>query len=375
MIAFLALAYAAVLFVLVKLKVLPNKPGTWLSIIGWVVLLFIFLFIPMQWGAPSGPMRLMTRAVQIVPNVSGTVVEIAARPNGYLKKDDLLFRIDPDPFQFAVDLAEATLVRTETQIEQDRDSLAKSEAEVRRAEAQQQLAQQRFDDDEKLVASGTIAQNRLERRQADLDTAIAAVDQAAAAVSAAKAELGAIMPNGEYAKIAEARSQLDQARWNLDQTEVRAPSDGFMTNLALTTGQRVTSLPLAPAGLFVDTSTRIYIAEIHQIYLRHVKPGQLVEIALKTAPGQIVSGKVETIIDLASQGQAIVSGTLPQAGKVQAEPFFVRIQLDDVPNEDLLKPGAVGSVAIYTERVAATHVIRKVMIRMESILNYLNPSL
>ena len=74
MIAFLALAYAAVLFVLVKLKVLPNKPGTWLSIIGWVVLLFIFLFIPMQWGAPSGPVRLMTRAVQIVPNVSGTVV-------------------------------------------------------------------------------------------------------------------------------------------------------------------------------------------------------------------------------------------------------------------------------------------------------------
>lgn len=375
MIAFLTLAYAAVLFVLVKLKVLPNKPGTWLSIIGWIVVLFIFLFIPLQWGAPSGPVRLMTRAVQIVPNVSGTVVEIAARPNGYLKKDDLLFRIDPEPFQFAVDLAEATLVRTETQIEQDRDSLAKSEAEVRRTEAQQQLAQQRFDDDEKLVASGTIAQNRLERRQADLDSAIAAVDQAAAAVSAAKAELGAIMPDGEYAKIAEARSQLDQARWNLEQADVRAPSDGFMTNLALTLGQRVTNLPLAPAGLFVDTSERIYITEINQIHLRHVRPGQPIEIALKTAPGQIVTGEVELIIDLASQGQAIVSGTLPQAGAVHAEPFFVRLRLDDVPNEELLKPGAVGTAAIYTESVAPTHIIRKVMIRMEAILNYLNPAL
>ena len=375
MIAFLALAYATVLFVLVKMKVLPNKPGTWLSIIGWVVLLFIFLFIPMQWGAPSGPMMLMTRAVQVVPNVSGNVTEIVARPNGYLNKGDVLFRIDPEPFEFAVDLAEATLVRTETQVEQDRDGLANAEAELRRAEAQRQLAQNRFDDDQKLVESGTIAPNRLERRQADLDSAIAAVDQSRAAVSQAKAELGAVMPDGEYAKIAEARAQLDQARWSLEQTEVVAPSDGFMTNLALTVGQRVTNLPFAPAGLFVDTSERIYVAEIHQIYLRHVKPGQRVEIALKTSPGHIVTGQVETIIDIASQGQAIVSGTLPQAGMLQAEPFFIRLKLDSFPNEDLLKPGSVGTVAIYTESVAATHIIRKVMIRMESILNYLNPAL
>ena len=78
---------------------------------------------------------------------------------------------------------------------------------------------------------------------------------------------------------------------------------------------------------------------------------------------------------VASQGQAIVSGTLPQPGTIRSEPFFIRLQLDDVPNEDLLKPGAVGTVAIYTESVAATHIIRKVMIRMEAILNYLNPAL
>ena len=53
----------------------------------------------------------------------------------------------------------------------------------------------------------------------------------------------------------------------------------------------------------------------------------------------------------------------------------LRLKLDDLPNEDLLKPGSVGTVAIYTESVAATHIIRKVMIRMESILNYLNPAL
>ncbi|MHA1569171.1 MAG: efflux transporter periplasmic adaptor subunit, partial [Alphaproteobacteria bacterium] len=62
-------------------------------------------------------------------------------------------------------------------------------------------------------------------------------------------------------------------------------------------------------------------------------------------------------------------------GNVQAEPFFVRIQLDETGAADLLMPGVVGSVAIYTNSVAATHIIRKVMIRMESILNYLNPAL
>ena len=375
MIAFLTLIYVALLFVLIKIKVVPNSTMTWLSTIVWIVVLFLFLFVPMQWGAPAGSARVLTRAVQIVPNVSGQVVEIAVQPNVPLEKGDLLFRIDPEPFEIAVDLAKASLARVEAQAAQDKDALANAEAQLKQARAALTLAQSRYDDDAQLVQSGTIAESRLEKRQADLDIANASVDQARAAVSQATTELGAVTEKGVAAKVAEAHANLDQALWNLAQTDVRAPTTGFVTSLALTEGQRVVNLPFAPSMLFVDTSEKVLVAEIHQIYLRHVQPGQLVEIAFKTRPGELVTGKVESVIDIASQGQLLVSGTIVTGGNVQAEPFFVRIQLDETGAADLLMPGVVGSVAIYTDSVAATHIIRKVMIRMESILNYLNPAL
>ncbi len=374
MIVFLTLVYVALLFVLIKLKVLPNTKMTWLSTSVWMVVLFIFLFIPMQWGAPAGPARVLTRAIQIIPNVNGQVVQITARANVPLEKGDLLFRIDPEPFEIAVELAEASLVRVNAQALQDKDALTNAEAQLRQMEAAQTLAQSLYDDDAKLVQSGTISVNRLERREADLDRANGAVDQAKAGVSQALTELGAVTGGGVVAKVAEAQAKLDQARWNLEQTEVRTPTGGFVTNLALAVGQRVTSLPFKPAMLFIDTSDKSLVAEIHQIYLRYVQPGQLVEIAFKTKPGELVTGKVLTIIGMTSQGQAIVSGTMLTTGSIRAEPFFVRIALDDTADSDLLFPGAVGTATIYTDSVASTHVIRKVMIRMESIVNYLNPA-
>ena len=62
MIAFLTLCYVALLAILVWLKVLPNTLWTWLSTIVWMVLLFVLLFIPMQWGAPAGPARVSCTA-------------------------------------------------------------------------------------------------------------------------------------------------------------------------------------------------------------------------------------------------------------------------------------------------------------------------
>ncbi len=67
MIAFLTLVYLGLLGILVALRILPNRPATWASTIAWVILLFVVLFIPMQWGAPSGPARIITFSVEIVP--------------------------------------------------------------------------------------------------------------------------------------------------------------------------------------------------------------------------------------------------------------------------------------------------------------------
>jgi multidrug resistance efflux pump len=375
MIVFLTLIYVAVLFVLIRVKILPDTKATWATTGVWMLLLLIFLFIPMQWGAPSGPVRIMTRVVQIVPNVAGQVVEIVAEPNVPMKQGDILFRIDPVPFQQVVDIAEANLVRVQAQSKQDLEALKTAQASVRQATAQEDLAQSRYDDDKKLVDSGTYSENRLELRNSNLDQASAALDSALASVTRAEAELGAVMPDGRVAKMAEAETSLEQARWNLDQTIVRAPGDGYLTNMALAVGQRVVSFPTAPAMVFVDTAEAVPVAQIHQIYLRHIEPGQKVEIAMKTRPGKLIFGTVDRVFPAVSGGQAQVSGSIAGAAQVASEPFLVRINYDDPEDAVFMPPGSVGIVAVYTESVGATHVIRKVMMRMTAILNYLNPML
>ncbi len=314
MIAFLTLLYAGILFVLTRLKILPNSPATWLSIVGWVLLLFLVLFIPMQWGAPAGSARVMTFSLQIIPNVNGVVTNVPVVANTPLRRGDILFEIDDAVYRAQVDATKAQLDFQEKRLEQY-STLASRDA-------------------------GTRFQ----------------VEETEALVNQYRAELAA-------------------AEWNLEETVVRAPSDGFVTFLALQAGQRVTSLPLAPVMTYIDTERKIVAAQINQIHLRYVEVGQPVEIAFKVKPGRIFTGKVFAILEATAASQALAGGTIPQATAVQAEPFFVRIELDEDPELVSLPPGAAGTASIYTQSMAATHIIRKVMIRMEAIMNYVNPVL
>lgn len=312
MIAFLTLCYVGLLAVLVWLKILPNKLWTWLSAVAWVVLLFVVLFIPMQWGAPAGSARILTYTVQIIPNVAGPVLEVPVEANRPIKKGDVLFTIDPTTYEAALEATQAQLDFQEVRLQQ-----------------YEKLAS---------TAAGTRFQ----------------VEETAALVKQLTAE-------------------LEGAEWNLNETTVRAPADGYVTYLALRPGQRVVTLPFQPAMTFVDTSRKIVGMQIQQIHQRYIKRGQEVEMAFKTQPGRIYTGKVKAIIQVTHKSQAVISGTVPTAQPIQAEPFFVRVQLDDREAAKDLPAGTAGTAAIYTKSAAMTHIIRKVMIRMESYMNYIIP--
>lgn len=312
MIAFLTLIYVAVLAGLVWMKVVPNKAITWLSTLVWMFLLFVVLFIPMQWGAPAGPARILTYSVQIIPNVAGEVTEVPVAPNVPIKEGDVLFKIDPATYEAAVDATRSQLELQTLRLEQY-STLASRDAGTR---------------------------FKVEETQAS---------------------------------VRKLTAELKAAEWNLRETTVRAPSDGYVTYVALRPGQRVTTFPLQPAMTFIETSRNLVGAQIDQIYIRHVKIGQPVEISFKARPGEIFNGKVEAIIQVTSEGQAVISGTVPQAQKFIAEPFFVRIGLDDDDAAVNLPAGTAGTAAIYTQSAGMTHIIRKVMIRMDSLLNYVVP--
>ena len=111
--------------------------------------------------------------------------------------------------------------------------------------------------------------------------------------------------------------------------------------------------------------------------MRHVRPGQRVEIAFRLWPGQIFDARVAAIVPMTPQGQLQPAGLVP-AAPVEQElplPFAVRLELEDsdVLDPDAIHGGALGTAAIYTESSTITHIIRRVLLRMESWLYYLSP--
>ncbi|MFZ1923042.1 MAG: efflux RND transporter periplasmic adaptor subunit [Xanthobacteraceae bacterium] len=312
MIVLLLNVYLAILFLLVWLKVVRFNLFWKCSPFIVLVLLLIGLFIPMGWGAPTGSAILIRQSVPIVPDVAGEVIDIPVQPNTPLKAGDVLFKIDPVPFQAQVDALAAQLKFEQLRLSQ-------------MTQLQQANTGRTFD---------------VEQRQASVD---------------------------------QLKAQLDGAKYNLEKTVVRAPADGYVTNLALRKGARVAALPLSPVMAFIDTSETTVGVEIQQIDARYIRPGQLAEVTFKFLPSHVYSGKVVAVLQAIATGQVQASGLAVTPKAIESAPFGVRVALDDAGVARRLPAGSAGEAAIYTDHVRASHVIRKVLLRQIAILNYVNP--
>jgi RND family efflux transporter MFP subunit len=311
MIAMMAV-YLVLLFALVRLGIVSFNLFWKTSPFIVLLLLNLLLFIPMGWGAPQGSALVVRNAVSIVPSVAGEVTDVPVQANAPLKAGDVLFKIDPTPY----------------------------DAQVAAIEAQLKLSDLR-------LAQMTQLYERDSGRAFDVQQRQSEVDQL--------------------------KAQLESAKWNLDKTVVRAPADGYATNVALRKGARVANLPLSPVMAFIDTSDTLVGVEISQNDARYVAAGQPVEITFKFEPGVIRTGRVETVFQAISTGQTQVSGTAVAPKEIQSAPFVVRVRLDDESLAKLLPAGSTGTAAIFTEAVKPTHIIRKVLLRQIAILNYINP--
>lgn len=310
MIVFLFNSYIALLVLFVWLRFIPFNLFWKLSPALVLIVLLVGLFIPMGWGAPSGPAAVIRNSVQVIPSVAGEVVDVPVAANVPLKAGDVLFRIDPVPYQAQVDAIAAQLKFSETRL----------------AEMSQ------------LQNRGTGRAFDVEQRQAEVD---------------------------------QLRAQLDGARWNLDKTTVRAPANGYVTNLALRKGARVTAQ--APVMAFIDTADTLFGAEIPQVYARFIEAGQPIEVTFKAYPGMVYTARVQAVLQAIATGQAQPGGLAVAPSEIPSAPFVVRFTLDDEALSRRLPAGSTGTAAIYTEHVQAAHVIRKVVLRQTAILNYVNP--
>jgi multidrug resistance efflux pump len=302
-----------------------------------------------------------------------------------VKKGEVLFKIDPEPFQLAVNQLEAQLATAiASQKEQEeslrgaRGTVDQATARMREISARLELARTRVAQNRELVATGAgnkfdleQAETNLKELEGQADAARAARVQAVAGESQIKQKLGAKV-NGEFAQVAQIRAQLENARWDLDQTVTRSPCDCYVVNLQLRAGGFVAGIPFNAVMTLVEAEGQV-VALFNQNELHQVAPGNEAEFTLYTLPGRIIKGKVDSVIWAQGQGQLPPSGTLPMIGVLTQPPgrFAVKFDIADKDKEVFMAAGAAGNAAIYTERLHAIHIIRKVVLRVGAYINYL----
>ena len=240
MIVFLTLCYCAVLFLLVKVGVIKLNTFWKLSPLLWALLLFIVLFIPMQWGAPTGPVRTFNPVVEVVPNVTGEVISVPVKPLAKLKKGDILFEIDPVPFQAAVDRNQAQLAEAQQAVPQLKASLDAALAAVVESEANRNLAKDEYDrfrqanENARKQGNASMPFSELDVEQRRLTFVASEASVSRAKANAEQARLAYTSQiNGVNTNVARLEAELRKSEYDLEQTQVRAPAEGLVLGLTL----------------------------------------------------------------------------------------------------------------------------------------------
>jgi multidrug resistance efflux pump len=399
--------------IFIKLKLLPWTTPWKVGVAIFPVVAIAALLLLLNIFAPTtNDVRVVNYVVPIVSQVRGRVIEVPVENNRPVKKDDVLFRIDPTPFRNEVHSLEARLASEEASVGAERARLVEVQARLTDAQSSERQLREQLNEASgqvtSLTASLALARKRVAQNtelvsagagnRFDLEQAETNVNELTAQLAAARAaeqqvtEKLAGRVNGDLATVAEVkaqiasaqaqvrvsqaqadttRAQLETARWELSQTTVLAPGNGTMVNVMLRPGYFVAGMPFNEVMTYVDSEYQIF-ALFGQNELHQVKPGNEVEITLDTYPGRIIKAHVDSVIWAQAQGQLEASGELPRT--VLSTPpgrFPVKLVVAEHDRALFLAAGARGSAAIYTAHLSMVHIIRKVLLRVASYLDYI----
>jgi multidrug resistance efflux pump len=353
----------------------PNPVRKWTLVVLAICVLFLLYSLIADRLAPYTSQAVaQAYIVGMAPEVAGRIIEVDVEDNQRVKAGQILFRTDPEPYQIAVEQAEAKLASVGQTIGASTAGVASAQAKLAEMTAKRDNTRDQTARVLELVKRGTYAAARGDSARAESKAAEAAVLQAKAELDRARESLG---PQGaDNPQVREAMAALQQAQLNLSRTDVLAPSDGLVTNLQLTTGQYAT--PGQPLLTFIDLRDYWVSAEFRENSLGNVKPGDRAEVVFDILPGRIYQGTVETIgwaVARAGQTGASSLGTLPtvknQTGWVRdPQRFPVRI---DVPSKDGpygIRYNSQANVIVYASSNPITDAIGWLWIRLVSILSY-----
>lgn len=373
--------------IFIKLRWLPWNIVSQCIVIVLPVVAMAGLILLLNIVAPSThDVRTVNYVIPINPPVHGLVVDVPVEPNRPIKKGDVLFRIDPEPFEIAlqtlemhIDTLRVRLVTAQAVARTLQEQVKSAMGQRQSVESRLELARLRLEQFRELAETGAGNRFDYEQAQADVLDLESRLFTARATEAQAWEKLGAKTEDGEQdevalvrAQIAEAEAQLAKARWQLGQTVYHAPADGTVIALTLRPGAMAVPLPMVPAMNFIEDEQWI-LAIFHQNEVRRIKPGQEAEVAFRMHPGRIVKCTVDSIMWATAQGQLPI-GTVNPAGGVAPIPphsLAVRLLLDGGDKDIFLAAGAHGIGAVYTDSLREIQILRKVLLRIRTKLDWL----
>ncbi len=293
--------------------------------------------------------------INVVPEISGRIIALPAEDNQLVKKGDLLYRIDPRPYQNERDVAAAKLATLEAQIKLTQRSVNAQEHnaqavadQVESARVQFIRARDSYDRKVALVKKGYISGEEIDSARMLKNSSEAAWRAAQSQARQARSAISGT--DALEAQRREILAQIKRAELNLQYTEVRAPFDGRVTALKTTAGQYAS--PAQPVMTLIDTRHWFVEANLRETDLADIHKGTPVKIFIMSDTGKSFRGVVDSVsFGVQPTDGGTITGGLPAVSRSinwvhVSQRFPVKIRVDK-PDPDLFRIGASAVVILY----------------------------
>lgn len=292
---------------------------------------------------------MYSKLVSITPQTSGRVTGVYVKPDQYVKKGELLFKIDDRQAKLNVQAAQIKLIVAEQAFSQLNSNLTIKKQGLQQAQLNLKYANKQYQRYAKLFKEKAISKSKLDSLKTTLLKAKASYQSAQNAVTIVKTEIG---KPGKNTAIEKAKLALAQSQLALSYCNEKAPISGFLSNFNLEVGQKVN----AEHVLFGINSTQHWAihANILEPFLRNIKVGQRVTFKTRTNPGNTYHGIVSGIgqaIDISGwqSNQALpdISPAFQWVSVAKRFPVMIKVLSKD-KNKDFMFGGSV-SLTINTD--------------------------
>jgi multidrug resistance efflux pump len=349
---------------------------------GLIVLVAIVAVLLKYWDYVVNPWtrdgQVRAQVIQITPRVSAPIVMLAVTDNQFVEAGDLLFAIDPRTFQADLESAQAKYDKSgdsylgqEQQVEAalayvevSRASLLQAQSAINEAQSTIEKNKAEYERQQELLPQKATSVKSVERAKANYEVsvqkrkgAVASLAQARASLVQSQADLAETRANlgaagDANASIREARAAVEQAELNLEFTEVRAPVDGYVTNLDLRLGSQ--AVANQPALALVDVNSFWIDGFFKENYIEDISAGDKAVVTLMSYPDKPFEATVDSLgwgiaQNDGSTGFDLLPNISPTFEWIRlAQRVPIRIRLGELPEGVALRVGTTASVLVLT---------------------------